>query len=160
IKKPNAINMATNDSSQSTLLGELLSSNSSNKLILTLNTNANNVNQNLVSKASAGVVGAKYYSNSMMDGNKPSLKCPTLAALISSPNVAANNNSPMLSSAVLNPPITSNTTTLLANNRIRNNSMSTDYSVSSHDEGFASQQEEEYESDDNTDIMFDNNDLY
>src|SRR5699024_522903 len=88
-------------------------------------------------------------------GNKPSLKCPTLAALISSPNSV--NSNPILNS--VQPMRVNNSTgcgmTMLTahNSRIRNNSMSTDYSVSSHDEGFASQPDEEFEDSETDEMM-------
>lgn len=68
--------------------------------------------------------------------------------LISGSKVTSSLN-PLLSSAAIN-----SSNAFFNNNRIRNNSMSTEYSVSSHDEGFASQPDEESEeSDDNSEDM-------
>lgn len=175
IKKPNFVTLRNGD--QKTLLSELLSSNNTNMNDI-LRTNSSNQNMvlsmnqvHLVSKSnqmtslngtsSPVTLNGLAHSYPKMASRGKSMvntaNCPTLTALITSPNINSAN-SPMLSSAAF---LSSNTNltnapsmATILNNRIRNNSMSTDYSVSSHDEGFASQPEEESEeSDDNSEEM-------
>lgn len=177
IKKPNFVTQQSNQTK--TLLSELLTNSNLNEILrsngspsMVINVNSNQMN--LVTKQSGqglaqSVSGTAPSGFLNYSGGKSMFNCPTLTALITSPNINSSA-SPMLSSAALLPSISSlssgqNMATIQANNnRNRNNSMSTDYSVSSHDEGFASQPEEESESDDNSEdqlmlLQDDNEDL-
>ena len=173
IKRPNAMMMAQNDD-QKTLLGKLLMNPSPNiNELLRENDGTNGpaivVNQqphqiNLVSKLnnqSINLQSISSFTKPNVSRGKTMLNCPTLTALITSPSITNNVSfgqvslpSPMITNVSTGSPSDMATILQQQNNRNRNNSMSTDYSVSSHDEGFASQPEEDQsESDDNTDEL-------
>lgn len=84
------------------------------------------------------------------------INCPTLESLMATNGPVFKN--PLLSSTSASSLVNKSNgmtpihTFLNNSNRNRNNSMSTDYSVSSHDEGFASQPDEESEESDNDNL--------